>query len=35
MNYDYELGGLKMVDLDIMLRSFILKWILFYFSPVN
>ena len=32
---NYELGGLKMVDLDILLRSFLLKWILYYFSPVN
>ena len=24
-----------MVDLDILLRSFLLKWILYYFSPVN
>ena len=32
---NYELGGLKMVDFDILLRSFLLKWILCYFSPVN
>ena len=24
---DYEFGGLKMVDLDLLLRSFLLKWI--------
>ena len=29
---EYELGGLKMVDLDTLLRSFRLKWILVYFS---
>ena len=32
---NYELEGLKMVDLDILLRSFLLKLILYYFSPLN
>ena len=32
---NYELGGLKMVDLESLLQSFLLKWILYYFSPVN
>ena len=31
----YELGGLKMVYLDSLLKSFLLKWILHYFSSVN
>ena len=31
----YEYGGLKMVDLNALLQSFILKWILHYFSHEN
>ena len=32
---NYELGGLKMVNLDFLLRSFLLKWVLYYLSSVN
>ena len=31
----YEFGGLKMVDLDTLLRSFHMKWILIYFSSTD